>query len=140
MKMKIQYSLVPPKQGKALIYFLTRLYFGTYRLEGDELELDEDIPDIQEQEEREILEIHLFDENAEYRKIYSQAKKGYIENLITDQTVKQDLIIVEKCFILPEYAPEEKIGVISYLHYDENDMIELTNYRLSMVKGESKYE
>ena len=40
MKMEIQYGLEPPKRGKALIYFLTKLYYGTYRLEGNELELD----------------------------------------------------------------------------------------------------
>lgn len=138
MKMKIQYNLEPPGQGKALIYFLTKLYYGTYRLEENELELDGDILDIQEQEE--VLEMHLFNENTEYRKMQSQAKKGHIETLVDDITAKPDLIITENCFLLPEYAPEQKIGVVSYLRYDENDMLKLINYRLCTMKGESKNE
>ena len=47
---------------------------------------------------------------------------------------------MENCFLLQEYLPEEKLGVVSYLQYDENDMLELINYRLCMAKGESKNE
>ena len=140
MKMEIQYGLEPPKRGKALIYFLTKLYYGTYRLEGNELELDGAISDMTEQGQREILEMHLFDEDTEYRKVHSQARRGYIEALINDRTTKSDLNIMENCFLLQEYLPEEKLGVVSYLQYDENDMLELINYRLCMAKGESKNE
>lgn len=135
MRMKIQYGIEPPKQGRALICFRTRLYYGAYRIEEDELELEESMPEMAEREQREILEMHLFDENREYRRLYSQAQQGYLESVVSDQEADKDLIITENCFVLPEYAPERKISVVSYLRYDENDMLELVNYRLGIARG-----
>lgn len=138
MKIKFQHKYDMPGQGKALICFRTSLYYGAYKREGDVLELEGNIREMSEQEKSEILEIHLFDAKQEYRAIYSQTKKGYIETLVDDPGMKADVKIEEQSFLLPEYEPEKKIGVANYLRYDENDMLELVNYRLYIPEEEAQ--
>ncbi len=82
-----------------------------------------------------LLELHLFNDKEEYRLIFS--RRGEIETVVSDASVLYDDIYTEK-ILTDGYSPEDAdrwIKVVNYLSYDENDLIEIRNYRLMEVIG-----
>ncbi len=86
-----------------------------------------------------LLELHLFDKEKEYR--YIKKRKGYIETEISDETVElddKDDKYEETIFTLKknQEKPDENHGevrVINYIKYDENDLLTIQDYRLAEV-------
>ena len=72
---------------------------------------------LQEDEEKNLLELHLFDAKEEYR--YVKMRKGTVETVISEATVMYDNDCVE---------------VVNYITYDENDLMTIQNYRLKEVQ------
>ena len=87
-----------------------------------------------------LLELHLFDEEVEYR--YVKMRERQKEDrfiLISDETVSHEKSYSEKIYTLkPGQEKTDKnsgfVEVISYITYDENDLMRIDNYRLKEVK------
>ena len=86
------------------------------------------------------MELHLFDEEVEYR--YVKMRKRQKEDkftIISDETVPHEKSYSEKIYTLKlgQEKPDknsEFVEVISYITYDENDLMRIDNYRLKEVK------
>ena len=116
-----------PDSGIMYALYTDRVEYRPYKKE----ELSEDA--IQKQ----LLELHLFDNTTEYRMI--QSERGEIENVISDENMPHDDIYCEKIYTLKENEDQSKeqdycIEVVNYLTYDENDLLLIRNYRLKEVR------
>ncbi len=89
---------------------------------------------------QQLLELHLFDEEKEYR--YINKRKGQIELCIEDERVAHDDIYEETVYTLDlaqglEHITSDtannKVGLVNYITYDENDLMVISNYRLKEV-------
>ena len=74
-------------------------------------------------DETNLLELHLFDETMEYRYVKGRTKE--FESIVSDASVSFDDIYGG--------APQ-KIKIVNYITYDENDLIHIENYRMAEVK------
>lgn len=131
MILELQQIQAAPSHGTAMIYYRTGLYYGTYTKTDNEIILANNkqmMPD--------VLELHLFDQATEYRAVLSQAANltQYIESVISDESQLHDYKIAEECYLEDEYQ-DEKIGIMNYMQFDENDLLHLVNYRLYQVEG-----
>ena len=76
--------------------------------------------------ENDILEIHLFDENKEYRAISSR-RKNIIETIVKDS----DLDYTDTTSIIDKHSNLKKLTVRNYLSVNEkNGTLYISNYRL----------
>lgn len=110
-----------PGSGHALIYTRQKLIFKAYNDIG---KLREEIKN------DELLEIHLFDDNIEYRAVSTRSKRypeGVIEAVIGEKNEDQSIFEEE---VLLEGKGQEKITILNYISYDENGMAFIDNYRL----------
>ena len=80
-------------------------------------------------DEMHLLELHLFDEEKELRVIRTETK-GLIECLITDTECKHDDIYEEQVFTEKNIP----IKIVNYITYNENDTLNIDNYRLKEVR------
>ena len=110
-----------PTVGQMLIYTRQEVIFKQYN------DLSEVIKIFTENE---VLEMHLFDKDKEYRTVKTRSKrvaKGYIETLISAIDNKEDsyeeVVNVDS---------GRKLKVINILNYSETGMISIDNYRLVM--------
>lgn len=122
--------LKAPKQGTMYAIYISKVVYEPYTreqlLEKENLEVN-------------LLELHLFDKEKEYR--YIKKRKGYIETEISDETVElddKDDKYEETIFTLKknQEKPDEnhgKVMVINYIKYDENDLLTIQDYRLAEV-------
>ena len=80
-----------------------------------------------------LLELHVFDENEEYR-LLRTGKGKWIEVTVSDEKVQKEKK-VECVKIEKKYEGVTKyINVINYIDYDENGMISINQYRLTPVE------
>ena len=122
--------LKAPEHGTMYAIYIGKVVYEPYTreqlLEKDDLEEN-------------LLELHLFDKEKEYR--YIKKRKGYIETEISDETVElddKDDKYEETIFTLKknQEKPDEnngKVMVINYIKYDENDLLTIQDYRLAEV-------
>lgn len=87
--------------------------------------------------EDKLLELHLFDKDIEYR--YINARNKTIETVISKPVSKNDY--VEKVYVqskVDEEASKDSkcIEVVNYIKYDENDLLNIYNYRLKEMDNE----
>ena len=73
--------------------------------------------------EDKLLELHLFDENKEYR--YIKTRNKNIECLVEDCSDYDDKY-EEKVYV----EDGSVITVVNYIKYDEDDLLNFVNYRL----------
>ena len=78
-----------PEQGIMYALYIDRVVYRTYKREQLEVE---------EQLEKDLLELHLFDSTREYR--YIKKRKGDIEVCIDDTTVTYDDSYTERIYTL----------------------------------------
>lgn len=117
-----------PEKGTMYALYMDKMVYRKY----DRRELLEDTA-----LEEKLLELHLFDENREYR--YIKKRTGEIEALISDDTVEHQDVYAEKIITLgnKKEKPDKESGlveVVNYITYDENDLMRIENYRLREVK------
>lgn len=122
--------LKAPEYGTMYAIYIDKVLYELYTreqlLEKENLEVN-------------LLELHLFDKEKEYR--YIKKRKGYIETEISDETVElndKDDKYEETIFTLKknQEKPDENHGevrVINYIKYDENDLLTIQDYRLAEV-------
>ena len=86
-----------------------------------------------------LLELHLFDREKEFR--CAKATRGYIITCVSDDNAKPDDIYEEVIYTKTpsdedddaRKGSDNKVGVVNYIKYDDNDMITIPNYRLKEV-------
>ncbi|MBO4926726.1 MAG: hypothetical protein J5379_00525 [Clostridiales bacterium] len=102
-------------------------------------DIDEEIKKLGEISNDEILEIHLFDRKTEYRLVQSAKKSEGLSTVVSDDSVKakfgeyvvyEEEAFLEECFI---NGGVNKIIIVNYFVYDENDLLKVCNYRLKEV-------
>ncbi len=130
----MKYMELAPEKGKMYALYTDRMEYKAYSKE--QLPSEEVLAEG-------LLELHLFDANKEYR--YINKRNGQIECCIDDDTPYED-IYEEKIYTLdlaqgaehidadPSIA-KDKIGVVNYITYDENDLMIISNYRLKEVQA-----
>ncbi len=115
-----------PPRGYALIYTRQNVIFEAYdSLEELRSGIEAD------KKNDELLEIHLFDNDKEYRSVSSQSSRysdGLIEAIIDFDA--DDEINIYKEEVLLEGKEQGKITVLNHIFYNENGMACIDNYRL----------
>jgi len=79
-----------------------------------------------------LLELHLFDSEKELRFLKTR-NKGLQRFEITEATEYDDKY-EEIMYVAEADKRPEKIAVVNYIRYDENDMLRIVNYRLKEVE------
>lgn len=122
-----------PASGQLLAYTRGEVIFRPYSSHAEVTEMIGDV---------ELLEIHMFDKDREYRAIMSESSRypdGCVEhiadfpfsgeqssdsaNKICDDVYREDCVL--------EHGQGE-LSVLNHLRYDKNGMIEVDDYRLMM--------
>ena len=86
-----------------------------------------------------LLELHLFDGEKEFRRVRTRMD-GFLDTVITDETEKEKAgdafdTYEESVFVLGADVDQSadfknKVIVVNYITYNEDDMITISNYRL----------
>ena len=120
--------LKAPERGMLYELYTDRMEYRPY--EREDLLLKE--KDLQ----KNLLELHLFDEKKEYR--FIKKRKGELEVVVCDERKDYDDLYIEKIFTQEDEKEKNHascIEVVNYLVYDENDLLKIKNYRLKEVKA-----
>ena len=120
--------LKAPERGMLYALYTDRMEYRPY--EREDLLLKE--KDLQ----KNLLELHLFDEKKEYR--FIKKRKGELEVVVCDERKDYDDLYIEKIFTQEDEKEKNHascIEVVNYLVYDENDLLIIKNYRLKEVKA-----
>ncbi len=82
-----------------------------------------------------LLELHLFDDQLEYR--YIKKRDGEIETCVMDETIPHEDVYIERIFTFNgnDESAYGQIEVVNYICYDKNDLMKIPNYRLKEVKA-----
>lgn len=118
-----------PDKGTMYALYVDRVVFKAYS--KDELLNDLYLED-------KLLELHLFDKSKEYR--YINARNDSIETVVSDEVYHDD-VYVEKIYVQAKADEETSknskcIEVVNYIKYDENDLLNICNYRLKEMGNE----
>lgn len=114
-----------PSEGLVLAYFRNCVKFEAYQdnqLEKDGKILGED--------KEELLELHMFNEDVEFRAVKTRNQAEFIPNDVL-KNENQDKI--EEVVLLEQKSPS-KIRVVNYLTYDEYGMVKIAGYQLRREK------
>lgn len=120
--------LKAPERGMLYALYTDRMEYRPY--EREDLLLKE--KDLQ----KNLLELHLFDEKKEYR--FIKKRKGETEIVVSEDEQDYDDLYTERIFTQKEEKEKNHascIEVVNYLVYDENDLLKIKNYRLKEVKA-----
>ena len=120
--------LKAPERGMLYALYTDRMEYRPY--EREDLLLKE--KDLQ----KNLLELHFFDEKKEYR--FIKKRKGELEVVVCDERKDYDDLYIEKIFTQEDEKEKNHascIEVVNYLVYDENDLLKIKNYRLKEVKA-----
>ena len=114
-----------PRQGNLLVYTRQEVLLQRYE---DRQNLEAILS------EKELLELHLFDAQKEYRCIVSESRRfcdvnGIIEAVI-DFPEKDDNSVYREEVLLED--SDGTITVLNHIAYKENGMAYVDNYRLQM--------
>lgn len=82
--------------------------------------------------DKDLLELHLFDEQKEYRVLSSA--HGPIE-WVSDFDVNDRVHTYREDMYLEAPYKGKKLTVYNHIHYDENGMIQIDDYRLAIGGG-----
>lgn len=117
-----------PEKGTLYATFIQEMVYKKY----------ESLEEVKPYLEKEgLLELHLFDKEKELRFVKSRGK-GLNRYEIIDSNEYDD-VYEEVLYVASENVDKqehlsEKIGVVNYIKYDENDMLRIKNYRLKEVE------
>ena len=117
-----------PEKGIMYALYIDRMVFQEYT--KDQLTKDAYLED-------KLLEMHLFDENKEHR--YIKSRLNEIECVIDDSIEHEDKY-VETTYIQSNLDEEvtsssNRVNVVNYIQYNDEDLLTITNYRLQEVKS-----
>ena len=120
--------LQTPEQGMMYALYTDRVVYESYS--KNSLPSEEEI-------KKDLLELHLFDAVGEYR--YIKTRKGEIEVYINDENMDYQDTYEERIYTLGKNVEKtdknaDKVEVVNYISYDENDLMVIRNYRLKEVE------
>ena len=120
--------LQTPEQGMMYALYTDRVVYESYS--KNSLPSEEEI-------KKDLLELHLFDAVGEDR--YIKTRKGEIEVYINDENMDYQDTYVERIYTLGKNVEKtdknaDKVEVVNYISYDENDLMVIRNYRLKEVE------
>lgn len=127
-----------PEKGTIYAVFVDKILYDKYN-KNDKNTLDKDIRHILQ--DPQLLEAHLFNKEEEYRYIKIRTKKqDYIEKIINDKIIYDDNRACDDTYIESVYVSgsnvdqqdnlKEKVDIVNYIRYDDNDLMQIINYRL----------
>lgn len=117
-----------PQRGTIYATFIDKMVYKKYA------SLDE-IKDLLTADN--LLEMHLFDKEKELRFIKTRDEgilKYFVPGNMEYDDVYEEELYVSGANIDKQDQLSEKIKVINYIKYDENDMLHIINYRLEEVE------
>lgn len=128
----MNYSMMPKKGIKYALY-KDRVVYEAYDKLPEESEFQDN-----------LIEMHLFDNEKEYRYVKLSGNK-VIERLISDDNELgqgiSDETKAEHTYIERIYTTAgSDVEIVNYISYDENDIMMINNYRLQEVKVDDIYE
>lgn len=117
-----------PNSGVIYALYVSCVIFENYDNKKDlNLKLNEKAND-------ELLELHLFDDEKEYRFIKTRTK--VIECVVSDDDYKDNDKYEETVCVQESFKKGPKmVDIINYIEY-EDDLLKFVNYRLKMIKGD----
>lgn len=115
-----------PEKGHILAYLRNEVKFEEYDSRNEIIKRMETLAS-----EKNLLELHLFDENKEYRAILSREEKGYIEH-IADFADEEDTTYKEEW--ISDAGENKNITIINRITFDAQGIAQISDYRM-MVKG-----
>lgn len=118
-----------PHSGQVLAYTRTKVLFEKYT----------DLNKVKELlDGKELLEVHLFDKNKEYRAVATRGKRkfdncndGVIEHEANFADNKEE-VYKEAVLLDKKYSAYGSITVLNHIDYDELGMAKFDDYRLIM--------
>lgn len=132
-----------PDEGTGFAVYRDRVIYGKYQKSGTDTVVLADgtlvslsavscYPD--------LLELHLFDRNREYRCVRTR-QRGVLESLIDDERAfaEYEDSYIEEIYILEKDADQkeelrQKVGVVNYIRYNADDLAVIDQYRLKEVE------
>lgn len=118
-----------PKTGYLLAYFRTGVVFTKYEMGNNKIKAEE----FEAKDSSELLELHLFDEEKEYR-VIQKANGEYLDNVI--ESKEKENYILEEMYLEEVYEEVgTKLKVENHITFDGDGMIQVENYRLAGVVG-----
>ncbi len=154
-----------PHSGYMLLYTRQNVVFEKYDFENIDDIKNNILSKVDKMPNNELLEVHLFDNDKEYRAIkttshrtYQNSAKGSVECVVSDDIVKAQAQKIKSnddkkadcesntSNVVDTYTEDilldnpfnkiiPKIAVINYIKYDDNGMAEMYNYRLVVGKN-----
>lgn len=132
-----------PNKGTGFAVYRDRVIYGKYqKTDADTCVLaDGTVLNLTSMEQNaDLLELHLFDPNKEYRCVRTR-QRGMLESLVDDKQAseKYEDSYVEEIYILEKDADQtekfgQKVGVVNYIRYNEDDLVVIDQYRLKEVE------
>ena len=114
-----------PKKGFMLAYTRDKVVFERY----------EALTDVESSlNNKDLLELHLFDDNKEYRAIYSSGNNAVIER----KPEKESEIYSIDTYLDEKYQTEshnKMITIVNILEYNEDGALSVVDYRLKPGGG-----
>ncbi len=118
-----------PYRGQLLAYTRTQVLFEKYA----------DLNEIKNLlDGKELLEVHLFDKNKEYRAVATRGKRkfdgcndGVIE-YVADFACNEEKVYKENVLLDNKYKTYGSITVLNHIDYGETGMAKFDDYRLIM--------
>lgn len=132
-----------PEQGTVFAVYRDRIVYGKYQRSGEDIFILSDnrqIDLVMIGQNTDLLELHLFDQNREYRCVRTR-QRGILESLIEDKRVSAEYedAYTEEIYILEKGADQQeqfrqKVGVVNYIRYNTDDLAVIDQYRLKEVE------
>ena len=119
-----------PGEGWMLAYTREQVLFHSYKT-YEEIE--------QELAEAELLELHLFDKDKEYRCLSTRSRRfpdgviETVEDFVVEEGKKEDKNVYKEQVLLAGEWKGKSITILNHVSYDEKTgMASIDNYRLRM--------
>ena len=128
-------NMKPPISGIKYILYKSKVVFEKYSFSEKELN-DFNIEQI---DNNDLLELHMFDEQKEYRVVKSR-RKGREEFLFSDIDTPHDDVYIEEVLLINKQNADilenllETVKIVNYLSYEDDDILHINAYRLQEVK------
>ena len=123
-----------PAEGYLIAVFKNRILFERCRKETDGL----CFPGEEEIRTEELLRLHCFDRDTEYRLLVTDDGDRLVElvlNAEQEKAMEPDLLFEDEMLVRPEYRPEQigiqKLKVVNRYRYTDFDTMTPDNYRIS---------
>lgn len=132
-----------PDKGTAFAVYRDRIVYGKYqKSDADSFVLPDGtlVNLVMVGQNADLLELHLFDRNREYRCVRTR-QRGMLESLIDDKRVLAEYedFYMEEIYALEKGADQkeqfrQKVGVVNYIRYNADDLAVIDQYRLKEVE------